>query len=124
WSFGVAGKSVGYPSQSLVLELVGDPAEAGAGGYEVIPSGLALELDRPYYVAVSVRIGDTSESGVMFYVKELSPGAALRTGHAAHKVTANHQSNLPLILGGREPEKHLTWDGLIYYVRLSCKALQ
>src|SRR3989449_11596736 len=31
--------------------------------YEAIPSGLSLELDRPYYVAVSVRIGDTSESG-------------------------------------------------------------
>jgi hypothetical protein len=124
WSFGVARKPLEDSSQSLVLELVGDPAEDGAGGYEMISSGLTLELNRPYYVAVSVRIGDTSDSGVVFYVKELSAGAAVRMMHVAHKVTANHQSNLPLVLGARDPEKHIVWDGLIDDVRLSGKALK
>jgi len=102
----VTGTKSDYPAQSLVLELIGDSAEDGAGGYETIPSGLSIELDKTYYVAVSVRIGDTSDTGVTFYLKEMSPDATLRTTHAPHKVTANHQSNLPLVLGGRDPAKH------------------
>src|SRR5712691_8602034 len=124
WSVGVTGTKSVYPTESLVLELIGDPAEDGAGGYEMIPSGLSIELDKPYYLAVSVRIGDTSDTGVTFYMKELAPDATLRTAHAPHKVTANHQSNLPLVLGARDPAKHLVWDGLIDDVRLSGKALR
>jgi hypothetical protein len=124
WSLGITGKKSGGPPQSLALELIGDPAEDGAGGYEAIPSSLRLELDTPYYVAVSVRIGDTSETGVTFYMKELTAGAPLQTARATHKVTANHQSNLALIIGGRDPEKHQIWDGLIDDVRLSRRALK
>jgi len=124
WSVGVTGTKSDYQTQSLVLELIGDTAKDGAGGYETIPSGLTIELNRPYYVAVSVRIGDTSDTGVTFYLKELAPNATLRTTHAPHKVTANHQSNLPLVLGARDPPKHQVWDGLLDDVRLSAKALK
>ena len=124
WSLGVTGlKSAGQP-QRLALELIGDPAEDGAGGYEVIPSGLRVELDTPYYVAVSVRIGDTSETGVTFFLKELTAGAALATARVPHRVTANHQSNLPLVIGAREPEKSVVWDGLVDDLRLSRVALK
>ena len=123
WSLGVTGDTAG-PVHSLALQLIGDPAEDGEGGYELITSGLRLELNQPYYVAVSVRIGDTSESGVTFYTKELAERAELRTAHAPHHVTANHQSNLPLIIGGRDPEKRQVWDGLIDDVRLSGQALK
>jgi hypothetical protein len=122
WSLGVAGKKPSGPG--LALELIGDPAEDGAGGYEAISSGLRLELDTPYYVAVSVRIGDISETGVTFYLKELTAGAPVQTARSPHKVTANHQSNLPLIIGGRDPDKHQFWDGLIDDVRLSARALK
>ncbi len=74
-------------------------------------------------MGVSVRIGDTSESGVTFYAKELTAGAPLQSAHALHKVTANHQSNLPLVIGARDLEKHQVWDGLIDDVRLSGRAL-
>ncbi len=124
WAIGVTGKKSDYPAQSLVLELIGDSAEDGAGGYETIPSGLIVELNRAYFVAVSVRIGDTSDTGVTFYLKELAPNAELRTTHAPHKVTANHQSNLPLVLGARDPAQHQVWDGLLDDVRLSGKALR
>ena len=124
WSLGIAGKKSDYPSQSLVLELIGDPAEDGVAGYEAIPSGISIELEKPYYISVSVRLGDISDSGVAFYVKELSPGATLHAAHIPHKITATHQSNLPLIIGARDPEKHLVWDGLIDDVRLSNRALK
>jgi hypothetical protein len=117
WSFGV-------DSQGLALELIGDPAEDGVGGYEKVLSGIKIELERPYYVAATVRLGDPSETGVTFYSKELSPGAMLRTAHVGHKVTANHQSNLPLVLGAREMEKNIIWDGLVDDVRLSNQALK
>jgi mono/diheme cytochrome c family protein len=124
WSFGVTGrKSAGTP-QSLVLELIGDPAEDGTGGYDAITSGLRLELDTPCYVAVSVRIGDTSETGITFYLKALTAGAGLQAARVPHKVTANHQSNLPLIIGAREPEKRVVWDGLVDDLRLSRAALK
>jgi hypothetical protein len=123
WSLGVAGKSSQYPAQTLALELIGDLAEEGAGGYEAISSGLRIEPGKPCYLAVSVRLGDTSETGVTFYVKELNPEANLRTAHVPHRVTATHESNLPLIIGARDPEKHVVWNGLIDDVRLSRQAL-
>jgi hypothetical protein len=124
WSFGVTGQKAAGKPQSLVLELIGDPAEDGEGGYDLIASGLRLELDTPYFVAVTVRIGDASETGVTFYLKELTTGAALQTARVTHKVTANHQSNLPLVIGAREPEKRVVWDGLVDDLRLSRVALK
>ena len=66
----------------------------------------------------------TSETGITFYLKELTAGAALQTVHVQHKVTANHQSNLPLIIGAREPEKRVVWDGLVDDLHLSRVALK
>jgi hypothetical protein len=123
WSLSVAGKQSDVPPQNLVLELIGDTAEDGSGGYEAIPSGLSLELNKPYFVAVSVRLGDTNETGVTFYLKEVADGAPVQTTQAMHKVTAEHQSNLPLIIGARDPDRHQLWDGLIDDVRLSRQAL-
>jgi hypothetical protein len=124
WSLGVAGKNSEYPAQTVVLELIGDTAEEGAGGYEAIPSGLVIQRDKAYYLAVSVRLGDSSETGVTFYLKELGAGAnVLKTAHVPHHVTATHESNLPLIIGARELERHVVWNGLIDDVRLSRQAL-
>src|SRR5262249_62324054 len=123
WDLAVAGKLSDVPAQSLVLVLIGDTAEDGTGGYETIPSGLKLELNKPYFVAVSVRLGDTNETGVTFYLKEVAEGASVQIAQATHKVTAEHQSNLPLIIGARDPDKHHLWDGLIDDVRLTRQAL-
>jgi hypothetical protein len=123
WSLGITGKQSATP-RSIVLELIGDPAEDGAGGYEAILSGLQIELNKPYFVGVSVRIGDTSETGVTFFLKQLADGAPMQVAHVAHKVTSNHQSNLSLVIGGRDPDKGQVWDGLIDDVRLSRQALK
>ena len=57
-------------------------------------------------------------------MKELTAGAPIRTAHVPHKVTSNHQSNLSVIIGARDPEKRQIWDGLIDDVRLSRRALK
>jgi hypothetical protein len=124
WSLGVAGNKSESRARNLVLELIGDTAEDGTGGYESIASGLSVELGKSYYVAVSIRMEDTSEGGATFYLKELRPGAQLQIAHVPHKVTATHQANLPLTIGAREPETHQVWDGLIDDVRLCSRALK
>jgi hypothetical protein len=123
WSLGIAGQKSPAP-QTLALELIGDAAEDGTGGYETVSSGIRLELNKPYFVAVSVRLGDTSDTGLTFYVKDLTPGASLQTAHIPHNVTADLQSNLPLMIGGRDPEKGDAWDGLIDDLRVSRAALK
>ncbi len=123
WSLGVGGAKAPGQARMLVLELIGDPAEDGEGGYEAINSGLQLHLNTPYYVGVSVRLGDTSKTGVTFHLKELLADAPIATASVAHRVTANHLSNLPLIIGGRDPDQRVVWDGLVDDVRLSRAAL-
>jgi hypothetical protein len=124
WALGVSGKNSDGAPQTLVLELIGDAAEDGSGGYDAVYSGLRIEPNIPYYVAVSVRIGDTSETGVSFYLKTLDGTGPLQSKHVPHRVTANHQSNLPLIIGGRDPDKGQIWDGFIDDVRLTRRALK
>jgi hypothetical protein len=124
WAIGVAGKKSQYPPQSLVLELIGDTSEDGVGGYEAIGTGLRVELNRPYYFAASVRLEDTSEGGLSIYLKDLSTNAQMQVAHITHKITATHQSNMPLTIGARDPEQHLVWDGFIDDVRLCARALK
>ena len=98
------------------------PAKGGAG-YEVIASDLRPELNKPYYVAVSVRIADTSPSGITFYLKDLSdPNSPLQTAQVAHRVTGHHRSSAALMIGGRDGSALHQWDGLIDDVRVSDSA--
>ena len=124
WSLGVTSTKSRFEPSQLILQLVGDPANK-AGGYEVIPSGFRIELHKTYYVAVSVRIADTSETGVTFYVKDLTDmDASLRSAGVRHAVTGHYSSeSTPLVIGGRDSTPMHGWDGLIDELRISRKAL-
>jgi hypothetical protein len=124
WSLGVTSAKSRFEPGQLILQLVGDPARK-AGGYEVIPSGFRVDLHKTYYVAVSVRIADTSESGVTFYVKDLTDmDASLRSANVRHAVTGHYSSeSTPLVIGGRDSTPMHGWDGLIDELRISRKAL-
>ncbi len=123
WALGVTSTKSKYQPRNLILQLVGDPAQGGAG-YEVIASDLRLELNTPYYVAASVRIADTGPSGVTFYMKDLSrDDAPLEKAQVAHTVTGNYRSSVPLTIGGRANTNRHFWDGLVDEVRLTAAAL-
>lgn len=80
--------------------------------YEVLPSNLHLELNKPYYVAVSIDWSDPSEQGIQFAIKDLSaPGSKLQTANAKHTVTRDIFQSTPVMIGGRSGS-HL-WDGLV-----------
>lgn len=123
WNFGVTSTKSGYQPRNLILQLVGgEPRTAGTDKptYEVIASNLRPELNRPYYVAVSVDVDSPVESGITFYMKDLSnPDAPLQTATVGHKVLGDFHNDLRLVIGDRDGSRRSRWDGLIDNVRVS-----
>ena len=67
-------------------------AQSGKGerDYEPLFSGLHIELNKPYFVAVSVKLSETGKAGVTFYAKDLSnDDEPMQSAHArAHRSPA------------------------------------
>ncbi len=121
WSLGVTSTQSAYQPRNLILQLVGDRG-AGEPAYEVIASNLRVELNKPYYVAVSVDLDNESQQGITFSLKDLSTDdAAVQTAQVAHQATQNIRPQRDVEIGGRSGT-HL-WDGLIHNVRLHRAAL-
>jgi hypothetical protein len=118
WSFGVTSRQSKHGPQNLILQLVGEQ------GYEVVPSDLRIALHKTHYVAATVKIAETGQAGVTFYLQDLSdPEAQLRTANVRHKVTGGYRSKTALVLGGRDGPQGHGWDGLIDELRISRAAL-
>ncbi len=117
WSLGVTSTRSAYKPRNLILQLIGKTKEDDKLHYEVIPSNLRPELNKPYYLAATVKLDDTSESGVTFYMKDLSQkDGKLQTASANHTVIGGIRPDNDLAIGGRKG-RHL-WDGLIDNVRV------
>jgi len=116
WALGVTSAKSAYKPRNLILQLVGAD-ETGKQHYEVVASNLRVELDRPYYVAVSVDLSDSAPSGITFLLKDLStPDLPLQTASVEHQVVSKIRPKYELEVGGRSG--HHRWDGLISGVRL------
>jgi hypothetical protein len=124
WAVGVTGKKSANKPQTLALQLCGQPGKDGEN-YEAIFSGLHIELNRPYFVAVSVKLSDTNESGVVFYAKDLSnDDEPMQSVRVSHTVTSPLAAHAEFVMGGRDGQNAHLWDGLIDDVRLSNGALR
>ena len=94
------------------MQLVGKTSPSDELHYEVVPSGLRPELNKPYLLAASIKLTDTSERGITFYMKDLSdPSSELQIAQATHTVIGGVRSDSDLTIGGRVKSHH--WDGLI-----------
>ncbi|MFN4259708.1 MAG: DUF1549 domain-containing protein [Gemmataceae bacterium] len=123
WAFGVTGKGSRRKPQTLVLQLIGKKTD-GAFGEEAIFSDQHIELNKPYYVAASVKLAGNEPGSVTFYVKDLSnDDEPLLTARVTHAITGGFANRLPMTLGGRQAAKSGLFDGLIDDVRLSETAL-
>ena len=123
WSVGVTGKKSRYKPGTLVLLLsgTGSPANDTA---EPIFSGLSVEPGKPYFIAVATKLAETGESGITFYVKDLTnDDEPMLVANIPHTTIANIHSTTPLTIGGRAGEAKHLWDGVIDDVRLSNVAL-
>jgi hypothetical protein len=123
WALGVTGKQSKDKPQTLVLQLNG--ATSSEAGYEAIFSGLHIELDKPYFIAASVRLSETNEQGVIFYAKDLSnDDEPMQVARVAHRLSGPLPADVTFTMGGREREANHLWDGLLDDVRLSMVALR
>ena len=123
WSLGVTSIKSSYQPRNLIMQLVGN-TKAGDLKYEVIASNLRPELNKPYYVAVSVEINETGGQGVTFYLQDLSkPALPLQTAKVGHPVTGAYRSDRNVMVGGRDGSADHHWDGIIDDVRISNAAL-
>ena len=108
----------------LVMQLWGE-TKNGVSHYEPIFSSLHIQLNKPYYVAASVKLGDTGPEGITFYAKDLSnDDEPLLTSYSSHTVVKISGERGMFTIGSRGgPKPAGVWDGLVDDVRLSDKPL-
>jgi hypothetical protein len=122
WSLGVTSTKSRYQPRNLILQMVGKTEDADNIHYEVVPSGLRLELGKPYFVAVSVDLDDLSDRGITFFMRDLSRSdAPLETANVPHEVNRFIHDGQPLRLAAR-PDKQ-SWNGLIGRLQLDAARL-
>ena len=124
WGFGVTSLKSQRRPQTLVLQLTGQGAD-GKAAYEPVFSDLHINLNKPYFVAATISLTNTSEGGVTFYAKDLSnDDEPMQVAKVAHKIVAGIRSKTSFVIGGRGLLKDHVWDGPIDDVRLSRAALR
>jgi hypothetical protein len=117
WTFAVAGGE-------LSLRLKGEPKPKGDPTGEDIPSGLRIASGKPYFVAVSVRLADTTAEGVTFYAKDLSnDDQPMQVAQVPHTITSGIRSQLPLRLGALAKGTGAAFRAILDDIRLSNTAL-
>lgn len=82
----------------------------------------ALELDKDYYVAITVNLADTSANGITFYQQNLTDGGALLSQSVAHSGTSVFDANVNFTIGSTD-QPSSQWNGLIDEVRMSDEKL-
>ncbi len=123
WSLGITSTKSSYQPRNLILQLIGVP-QRGDHGYEVIASNLRPELNKPYYVAVSLKFDNTGAGKATFLLQDLSkPRAPLQTATKPFAKNKHYMSKQAPIIGGRAQTQSHSWDGLIGNVRLTNRAL-
>ncbi len=122
WSFGVTSRRSAYKPQTLVLQLF----PGGGGASEPVFSGLHLALNKPYFVAVSVNLKDTSKAGITFHAKDLSNDEEpMLSAEVAHTLKEMAPPPARFTIGGIDkPATQMVWDGLVDGLRVSKVALK
>jgi len=125
WSLAVAGPRTMQPAQSLVLRVhAGPDNEDQAGGGETIASGIVLELNKPYFVAASVKVHSTAPDAVTFVIKDAANDCEPPQVIQARRAAASFRPPAgDFVLGGVPGLTGGTWNGLIDEVRLTAAAL-
>lgn len=111
WALGVTSTKSGFQPRNLIFQFVGKDA-SGQRKYEVVPSGIHLELNRPYSIGGAVNLSDPTAAGVLFVVKDLTTND-VQTANVPHTVIQSEENPDPFMLGGRAHQKRHKWDGWI-----------
>ncbi|MGC3969663.1 MAG: DUF1553 domain-containing protein [Pirellulales bacterium] len=125
WSLGVTSRKSQFKPQMLVLQLWGEDEE-GNRAYEPIFSSLHVQLNKPYFVAVTVKVRDTEPTGITFYAKDLSnDDEPMLSSQNSHRIVRIPMERGMFTIGGCGDRSYTkVWDGLIDDVRLSSTVLR
>jgi len=125
WSFGVTGRGADRSPQTLALHLIGRKGAEQGLRSELVGSNQQLQLERPYYAAVSVRLANQGPGQITFYLKDLADeDAPLRITKVPHGITGGLANTSPLRIGGQWGRMDNGFDGLIDEVRFSDDPLE
>ena len=102
WGFGVTGKQSRRKPQTLVLQIYGKKLD-GSFGEEALFSDQNIQLNKPYYLSVSVKLAREGQPGeATFFVKDLSnDDEPLLIAKLPHKVAGGFENQHPFTIGGR-----------------------
>jgi hypothetical protein len=126
WQFGVTGQKSRRAPKVLVLQAFG-PLSGGTFGEAVAFSNLRVDLNKPYYVAASVRYAAPGRPGeVAFTLKDLSnDDEPLLHDTVKHGLTGVKPgtATASLQLGGKNSDAEGSFHGVVDEVRFSAGAL-
>jgi hypothetical protein len=123
WAFGITGQKSRRKPQTLVMQMFGEKRDGGFGE-EAIFADLHVQLNKPYYLAASIKLSDGKKPGLAtFYLKDLSnDDEPLLVAKVEHDVIGSLANTAPLSLGCRAKNAN-GFDGLLDDVRLSETAI-
>ncbi len=107
-----------YKPRNLILQVVSNK------GYEVVASNLRPDLNRPYFVAVTVEQTDNDAGRATFHLQPLhkadaeSPTGMLQSATVDFKSAKGITGRFSVVLGGRFKQARHTWDGQMDQVAL------
>ncbi|HAW28043.1 MAG TPA: hypothetical protein DCY03_07975, partial [Planctomycetaceae bacterium] len=123
WIFGVTGRGSRRKPQTLVFCTFGKRND-GTVGDEIIFSDQHIQLNTPYYAAVSFHVSGKQAGTIDFYLKDLSnDDEQLGRITKKHRIVQVQDNNLPIAFGRMVRNSQSYFDGLIDDIRFSSKAL-
>lgn len=124
WAFGVTGKASRRKPQTLVLQMWGELLN-GSFGEAAVFSDQAIELNKPYFAAVTVQMAGEKPGSVTFYLKDLSnDDEPIQVVERSHEIVGKIDNGSPFTIGGRSSTSSGTFDGFLDDVRLSNRSLE
>ncbi len=120
WLFGITGKGSRRKPQTVVLQAVGTKRDGSVGEVAVF-SDQHVSLNKPYFIAVAVKMATTDAPGTMtFSLKDLSnDDEPLQSVTVEHELVGGLDNEEPFTIGGRSGRVGSHFDGAIDDVRLS-----
>jgi hypothetical protein len=125
WTFGVTGKGSRRKPQTLVMHMFGNDGVKQVTEAAIF-SDQHIDLNKPYYAAATVKLGDGDQPGqVTFYLKDLSDDEMpMSVVSVEHDLISGIGRSSTIAVGGRIRGTDSVFDGLIDDVRLSSMALK
>jgi hypothetical protein len=120
WCIGITGKGSRRKPQTVVLQSVGKKRD-GSIGEVVAFSDQHVALNKPYFIAVSVKLATKDAAGSMsFSLKDLSnDDEPLLTATLEHDLVGDLENDEPFTIGGRSSRGGSHFHGAIDDVRFS-----